>query len=109
MNDFNLPIFVRENDGLQEIELTEGKFSGIVYTYGKVEFVEDDVADQATISFEYNIVNLNNNEIEEPKEFETYIGKILEDLIRFGLEKNSITYTGGVDENRAENSGKSNL
>ena len=35
------------------------------------------------------------------KPFETYIGDILQELIHEGIEKNSLTYTGGIDnENR---------
>jgi hypothetical protein len=105
----DLPILVKENNGLQEVELTEGEFSGIIYTYGKVEFVEDNSNEHVKLSFEYDIVNLNNKVIKDTKQFETYIGKILENLIQIGIENNSITYTGGVDENRAKDSGKSDL
>jgi hypothetical protein len=41
------------------------------------------------------------------KPFEAYIGKILEQLIHIGVEENSITYTGGIDENRTEDSNQS--
>lgn len=81
----------------QWIELTEGPYEGIVYKYGRVNLIEED--DSLRIQFDYELddgSHLNNN-------FVQYIGPILSDLIEEGLMKNSIVYTGGIDENRAEN------
>jgi len=105
----NLPIKVTENvtNGLLEVQLTEGDYAGIIFTYGKVDLVEEE--DAAKLSFQYDIVDLNDIVIKNIKDFETYIGKILEDLIRFGIQENSITYTGGVDENRTKDSSESDL
>ena len=75
------------------IELTEGPYEGIVYKYGRVQLVEED--DQMRVRFEYETddgTRMDNN-------FVQYIGPILVDLIEEGLMKNSIVYTGGVDEN----------
>ena len=81
----------------QWIELTEGPYTGIVYKYGRVNLIEED--DSLRIQFDYELDDgsrLDNNFIQ-------YIGPILSDLIEEGLMKNSIVYTGGIDENRAEN------
>lgn len=84
------------NDG-QWIELTEGPYEGIVYKYGRVNLIEED--DRLRVQFEYQLDDgsrLDSN-------FVQYIGPILSDMIEEGLMKNSIVYTGGIDENRAEN------
>jgi hypothetical protein len=105
----DLPIQVMENkaNGMQAIKLTEPPFDGIIYTYGKVEFIEDNDNDKLNLSFEYEVLDNANKGMTDMKPFELYIGKILEELIHIGVEENSITYTGGVDENRTKDSDES--
>ena len=81
----------------QWIELTEGPYMGIVYKYGRVNLIEED--DSLRIQFEYELDDGSRLDID----FVQHIGPILSDLIEEGLIKNSIVYTGGMDENRAEN------
>lgn len=107
----SLPIQVMESKstGLQAIKLTEGAFEGIIYTYGKVEIKEDEANDKINLAFEYEILDYADKGMTDMKPFELYIGKILEELIHIGVDENSITYTGGVDENRTKDSNKSDL
>lgn len=107
----HLPIQVIESKstGLQAIKLTEGAFEGIIYTYGKVELKEDEENKRVNLAFEYEIIDNANKGLTDKKPFEQYIGGILEELIHIGIEENSITYTGGVDENRTKDSNKSDL
>ena len=107
----NLPIKVLENskNNLQVIKLTEEPYAGIMYTYGQISFDEDLENDRAVIKFEYNIhdtadIIMDDSEL---KEFEQYIGRILEELIHQGIANNDLTYTGGVDENRTKDSEQS--
>ena len=86
-------------DGLQAIKLTEQPYEGIIYTYGKVEFVEDEANDKLTIKFDYEVHDWNNKSLGNKEPFESYIGDILQQIIHEGIEENSLTYTGGVDEN----------
>ena len=105
----NLPIIVTENkhNGLQAIKLTEGAFEGIIYTYGKVSIDTDEENDKIHLKFEYEILDNADKGMTDMKPFEAYIGKILEGLIHEGVEENNLTYTGGVDENRTEDSKQS--
>ena len=100
-----LPIKLLENrgSGLQAIKLLEEPFSGIIYTYGKVELKEDKENDILRINFEYDILE-NSNPNLDLNQFEKYIGDILTELIHIGVRENNISYTGGVDENRTEDS-----
>lgn len=86
------------------LELTESPYQGIIFSYGGVSFKEGD--DELTISFEYDI-HRDINSPYDKKEFEQYIGDLLQELIIYGIQKNDIVYTGGTDDNREDNSQQS--
>jgi hypothetical protein len=89
--------------GLEAIKLLEDPYSGIIFTYGKVSFEEDDANDHLKIKFDYDILYdpLDERKGSDPKQFEQYIGDLLQELLHEELAKNNVTYTGGVDnENR---------
>lgn len=87
-----------KHDGLQAIKLTKEPYEGIIYSYGKVSFVPDEVNDKLTINFDYEIHDDNNKGFDK-QIFENYIGDLLQGMIMEGILENSLTYTGGVDEN----------
>lgn len=88
------------NSGLDAIKLTEYPYEGIIITYGQVNFEPDEQNDTLKIKFEYDILEGNVPDWNKPK-FEQYIGDLLQELIHQGIEENSLTYTGGIeDENR---------
>jgi hypothetical protein len=95
--------------GVDAIKLTEQPWEGIIYSYGKVNLEEDEEADIVRLKFDYEVHDYNNKTLTDKKPFETYIGNILEELIHEGLAENNLTYTGGVDENRTEDSSESDL
>jgi hypothetical protein len=74
------------------IELLEGPYEGIVYKYGRVQLIEE--GDTLRIKFDYEVVGGQQMD----SNFVQYIGPILTDLIDEGVMNNSITYTGGVNE-----------
>ena len=92
------------NSPTYAIKLTQAPFDGIIYKYGKVSFDEDDDNDKLQIHFEYEILDYADKGISDMSPFEHYIGDILQELIHESLEKNSLVYKGGVDENRTEDS-----
>jgi hypothetical protein len=97
------PYILVENrkTGHDAIKLTSGPFQGIIYSYGKVKF-EEQHDDICKLNFEYEV---HNNQIEYNKEeFEFYIGELLQFIMAEELQRNNITYTGGIDENRNEDS-----
>lgn len=97
------PYVVVENKktGVDAIKLTSEPYSGIIYTYGKVEFVPDEATSTLKIKFDYDILDYASKQFDLPI-FEEYIGEILTDLIHEGIAENSISYTGGIDENRTK-------
>lgn len=97
----NFVIVENRKNGMDAIKLLDEPFSGIIYSYGRVSFEEDGVNDHLRLSFEYEIHDKNNKEFSDTKPFEKYIGDVLQELIHKGVAENSLTYTGGVDnENR---------
>lgn len=74
---------------------TEGPFAGIIFSYSKVELIEDTKRDRLNLKFDYDIIE---NPLEEfdVEAFEQELGEHLTDLLREGVQKNSIIYTGGT-------------
>jgi hypothetical protein len=97
----NYTVLQKDVNGSQLIELTSGKYSGIIYSYGKVEFGEEE--DHAVMHFEYTVHDDFGIELNE-EELKQELGDILLEIIETGIAKNSIVYSGGVDENRTEDS-----
>lgn len=77
------------------IRFEDEKFQSIMFTYGKVEFGEDE--ENPTMHFEYDIVEGVVDEKLKP-EFEQKIGDLLIHMIEEGLKDRSLVYTGGTDE-----------
>jgi len=97
----NKPYVVVENkQGFDAIKLTENPFEGIIYTYGRVSFDEDDATGYIKLKFDYEILDYADKVITNKQPFEKYIGDILQELIHEGIENNNLTYAGGIDENR---------
>lgn len=107
MSNYSYSVLENKHNGMHAIKLTGGPFEGIMYTYGKVSFDEDEVNDTVRLAFEYEILDYADKGITDMNPFEQYIGKILEELIHIGVQENNLSYTGGIDENRAEDSSKS--
>ena len=64
----------KEHTGFQ---IQEGQFEGIIYTYGKVKFIEDKETDKLRLKFEYNVHENPNSVDINSKDFITAIGDIL--------------------------------
>jgi hypothetical protein len=77
------------------IRLNTGEFSGVTYRYGRVKLDPDEVNDVLKISFDYDIID---GQVDNVEEFKAYIGPILTEMIDTGLMTNSIVYSGGIDE-----------
>ena len=87
-----------KSTGLEAVRLTDEPYKGIIFQYGKVSFTPDEENDKLHLKFEYDILD-QNNKIFKEEIFENYIGDLLQQLIMQGVAANSLTYTGGTDEN----------
>lgn len=94
-----------KHTGYDAIKLLDEPFSGIIVSYGKVGFEEDEANDTLRLQFEYEIHDKANKDFSDMKPFEKYLGDLLQQLIHDGLKENNLTYTGGIDnENRTGDS-----
>ena len=67
--------------GLDEnlpIRITEGKYEGVVYRYGKINFSED--GEHVRCNFNYDILE-NPNSITEDQEFINFLGEIVVEVL----------------------------
>ena len=87
-----------EKNGVAALQLTEGEFSGIIFSYGRVSFDEYYENNKLKVNFDYEIHD-DNNLVFDKQEFEKELGDFLMELIVWGTEQNNIVYTGGTDEN----------
>jgi len=69
--------------------ITEGKYEGLRFQYGRISFDEND-SDGCALNFDYNVID-NPNEIKEDQELIDTLGKLLMDVLEKELEE--------VDEN----------
>lgn len=80
------------------MKFLEGKYEGMVFSYGKVEFVEHGDEDAATLKFAYEIhKNPGNVDSFDKQEVEYVLGGFLQELIKEQLGKNELIYTNGTD------------
>jgi hypothetical protein len=100
MQPFNFTVVENKHNGVDAIKLLDEPFSGIIISYGKVEFEEDDASDTLHLKFEYHIHDKASKQFTDMKPFEKYLGELLQHLIHEGIRDNNLTYTGGIDENR---------
>ena len=70
------------------IEITKGKYIGLKFQYGSINFDEQDGGGMS-LNFDYNILNNPSMKtvLEEDQEFIDTLGKILMDVIQEELEE----------------------
>ena len=81
-------------------QIREGPWKDIIYTYGKVTFVENETEDNLRLKFEYN-VHENPNQVDTDSiEFITAIG----DILAIEVERNPSGHTRANRENSTKKS-----
>ena len=83
----------KEDSEQYGIALTDEKYKGIIYSYGKVDFSPDKLGklegEEANISFEYNVFNNPTDiVIAEDSELQQLMGEILISMIKDVMEQN---------------------
>ena len=86
----------RKEDKQASLRISEGKFEGVVYSYGKVVLpVEQEMNGKGDLpfKFEYSILdNANINREEFGEDFFKIIGDILVDIIDEQLQEENLEY-----------------
>ena len=75
------------------IKLLTGKYSDVLYQYGKVGFEEQKNGD-TYLKFVYNVLESPIQSLETNEEFKNYIGDVLVNIISQQLEKGLIDEVG---------------
>ena len=90
----------REGDAQASVLLRGShKFSGVIYSYGRISVPEPTSDGFAQLSFDYTIEDNNNIPRDEfGEEFFTLIGDILVDIIDQKLQEETLIFKGGTDE-----------
>ena len=68
------------------VKVTGGRYEGIVFLPGKVQFQENDSQETATFRFGYNIIE-NPEKCEVDKRMESFIGDVIIELLDKELER----------------------
>tara|TARA_B110000305_G_C18939335_1_gene403194 strand:- start:249 stop:539 length:291 start_codon:yes stop_codon:yes gene_type:complete len=77
------------------IGLTEeaGKYQGVVYRYGKVSVVENEEKTEASLQFEFDVLDSNGLPKEMfDDEFYSVIGKVLEAILQENINEGELEY-----------------
>ena len=80
--------------GIKLTDLT-GKYSDIVYQYGKVSLGEESDNGEMPLTFHYDVIlsaDIDKEELQEDMDFKTLLGDILVDIIEKQLKDNSLQY-----------------
>lgn len=78
------------------IRLLKTEFDSITFKYGEVKFVENEEQENATLSFEYDIIE--GQAPQELAKFEKMIGDLLLNIIEQQLLNQEVVYKGGTSE-----------
>jgi len=62
------------------IIITEGKFEGIVYRYGKISFNETETGD-LNVTMDIEMITSPDNFNQQDKDFTDYVGEIFVDIV----------------------------
>ena len=70
------------------VKLTTGKYADTYYKYGAIKITEAPDESEATLTFDYGIVEsaIDEKKLVDSEEFNEYIGKVLTHIIESSLE-----------------------
>ena len=83
-------LVVNAKDGENGIEITEGKYEGVIYTYGEVQFLPVEGDEPPTINFTRAVRKCPDSmreTISDDKEFNQIMGDILIEMLQEQGEK----------------------
>lgn len=88
-----------DNDTLGNcpIEITSGKFSGIIYRYGKIALKELDNG-ELNVTMDIEILKGPKNFDQQNKDFTNCVGEIFTDIVESGVEQEPVDLEDDVHQ-----------
>lgn len=85
-----------KNDTFIATRIDEGKYQGIVYQVGRIQFSRPDETGHRAMRFKYQILE-NKDNIEIENDITSIIGDIIVDQMEKQLEEGELVYANGTD------------
>lgn len=85
---------IEEDRQVNSIKFISGPYAGLVFSYGKVQFVEDEFSEELIMKFDYDVFEESHYMGDD---IVTYLGDFLVMLLREQLRYNEVVYTGGTE------------
>ncbi len=82
--DIDFKLIFKESSDFYSIKLLKGKYKDVIYTYGKVGVGKETGSGKLPLKFVWKLEEKPKNiteDLNKSKEFTTYIGDVLADLI----------------------------
>ena len=85
----------KPSSDLYSIKVKEGPYTGVIYTYGKVQLLEDESAAELKLKFKFHIEvappGFTIKELEEDKDFKNFMGDVLSKLLEEKIYNDELT------------------
>jgi hypothetical protein len=78
----------KDKDVVATIKITAGDFKDTVFHFGEINFAEEENPDGTySIGFNYDIISEEHKELKGNDVFESYLGEVLNDLLKHALDE----------------------
>ena len=78
----------KDKDVVATIKITAGDFKDAVFHFGEINFAEEENPDGTySIGFNYDIISEEHQALKGNDTFESYLGEVLNDLLRHSLDE----------------------
>jgi len=78
----------KDKDVVASIKINSGKYKGVEFTFGEINFAEEENPDGTySIGFNYDIIDEEHKALQGNNNFEETLGEILNDLLKHSLDE----------------------
>ena len=93
----------KDKDVVATIKITAGDFKDTVFHFGEINFAEEENPDGTySIGFNYDIISEEHKELKGNDVFESYLGEVLNDLLKHALDEAEKRYKNELGTKNTE-------
>lgn len=85
-----------ESDKHIATKIDEGKYAGVLYRVGRIQFAEPDETGHRAMRFKYELIKVPEG-VEVKDDFTSIVGDIIVEQIQEKLEEGEMIYANGTD------------